>query len=64
MMELVLATDLKRHFDILVEFNEKVFKKISSAKKLIFYANIFTAQVNTRGLDWKAESDRLLIMQM
>ncbi|KAK3097062.1 hypothetical protein FSP39_006002 [Pinctada imbricata] len=45
-IENILATDLKRHFEILAEFNAK--------------ANDEEAV----GLDWTAETDRLLAMQM
>jgi hypothetical protein len=30
-IEFILATDLKRHFEILAEFNAKVFKNLSSS---------------------------------
>ncbi|KAK7076454.1 cGMP-inhibited 3',5'-cyclic phosphodiesterase B [Halocaridina rubra] len=45
-IEAILATDLKRHFEILAEFNAK--------------AN----EPDAPGLDWSAETDRLLALQM
>ncbi|XP_077177811.1 cGMP-inhibited 3',5'-cyclic phosphodiesterase 3B isoform X2 [Paroedura picta] len=45
-IETILATDLKKHFDFLAEFNTKV------------------NDVNSHGIEWNNESDRLLVCQM
>ncbi|XP_061739443.1 cGMP-inhibited 3',5'-cyclic phosphodiesterase 3B [Nerophis ophidion] len=45
-IEAILATDLKKHFDFLAEFNSKV------------------NDVNSPGIDWANENDRLLVCQM
>ncbi|KAL7854854.1 hypothetical protein SRHO_G00170440 [Serrasalmus rhombeus] len=45
-IEAILATDLKKHFDFLAEFNSKV------------------SDVNSPGIDWTNENDRLLVGQM
>ncbi|RWS28465.1 cGMP-inhibited 3':5'-cyclic phosphodiesterase A-like protein [Leptotrombidium deliense] len=45
-IELILATDLKRHFEILAEFNAKMNDDEAS------------------GIDWFAETDRLLVIEM
>ncbi|XP_053368474.1 cGMP-inhibited 3',5'-cyclic phosphodiesterase 3B isoform X2 [Clarias gariepinus] len=45
-IEAVLATDLKKHFDFLAEFNSKV------------------TDVNSPGIDWTNENDRLLVCQV
>lgn len=45
-IEAILATDLKKHFDFLAEFNAK--------------AN----DVNSNGIEWSSESDRLLVCQV
>ncbi|XP_069823866.1 cGMP-inhibited 3',5'-cyclic phosphodiesterase 3B [Dendropsophus ebraccatus] len=45
-IEAVLATDLKKHFDFLAEFNAKV------------------NDVNSNGIDWSNENDRLLVCQV
>uniref|UniRef100_A0A670I759 Phosphodiesterase n=1 Tax=Podarcis muralis TaxID=64176 RepID=A0A670I759_PODMU len=45
-IEAILATDLKKHFDFLAEFNAK--------------AN----DVNSHGIEWSNESDRLLVCQI
>ncbi|TUQ53284.1 cGMP-inhibited 3',5'-cyclic phosphodiesterase B [Bagarius yarrelli] len=45
-IEAVLATDLKKHFDFLAEFNAKV------------------TDVNSPGIDWTNENDRLLVCQV
>ncbi|KAF6333885.1 phosphodiesterase 3B [Rhinolophus ferrumequinum] len=45
-IEAILATDLKKHFDFLAEFNAK--------------AN----DVNSNGLEWSSENDRLLVCQV
>ncbi|XP_062052439.1 cGMP-inhibited 3',5'-cyclic phosphodiesterase 3B isoform X2 [Lepus europaeus] len=45
-IEAILATDLKKHFDFLAEFNAK--------------AN----DVNSNGIEWNSESDRLLVCQV
>ncbi|XP_028813055.1 cGMP-inhibited 3',5'-cyclic phosphodiesterase B isoform X2 [Denticeps clupeoides] len=45
-IEAILATDLKKHFDFLAEFNAK--------------AN----DVNSPGIDWTNENDRLLVCQV
>ncbi|TRY66595.1 hypothetical protein DNTS_014343 [Danionella cerebrum] len=45
-IEAILATDLKKHFDFLAEFNSK--------------AN----DVNSPGIDWTNENDRLLVCQV
>uniref|UniRef100_H3CVG5 Phosphodiesterase n=1 Tax=Tetraodon nigroviridis TaxID=99883 RepID=H3CVG5_TETNG len=45
-IEAILATDLKKHFDFLAEFNSKV------------------NDVNSPGIDWTNENDRLLVCQV
>ncbi|KAM8940401.1 cGMP-inhibited 3',5'-cyclic phosphodiesterase 3B [Pelodytes ibericus] len=45
-IEAILATDLKKHFDFLAEFNAKV------------------NDVNSNGIDWNNENDRLLVCQV
>ncbi|XP_012889576.1 PREDICTED: cGMP-inhibited 3',5'-cyclic phosphodiesterase B [Dipodomys ordii] len=45
-IEAILATDLKKHFDFLAEFNAK--------------AN----DVNSNGIEWNSENDRLLVCQV
>ncbi|XP_041852283.1 cGMP-inhibited 3',5'-cyclic phosphodiesterase B isoform X2 [Melanotaenia boesemani] len=45
-IEAILATDLKKHFDFLAEFNNKV------------------NDVNSPGIDWTNENDRLLVCQV
>ncbi|KAM4617280.1 cGMP-inhibited 3',5'-cyclic phosphodiesterase 3B [Discoglossus pictus] len=45
-IEAILATDLKKHFDFLAEFNAKV------------------NDVNSNGIDWGNENDRLLVCQV
>ncbi|XP_046897375.1 cGMP-inhibited 3',5'-cyclic phosphodiesterase B isoform X2 [Hypomesus transpacificus] len=45
-IEAILATDLKKHFDFLAEFNSKV------------------NDVNSPGIDWTNENDRLLVCQI
>uniref|UniRef100_G3T1U9 Phosphodiesterase n=1 Tax=Loxodonta africana TaxID=9785 RepID=G3T1U9_LOXAF len=45
-IEIILATDLKKHFDFLAEFNAK--------------AN----DVNSNGIEWSNENDRLLVCQV
>ncbi|MEQ2217252.1 hypothetical protein XENOCAPTIV_001554, partial [Xenoophorus captivus] len=45
-IEAILATDLKKHFDFLAEFNTKV------------------NDVNSPGIDWTNENDRLLVCQV
>ncbi|XP_004711674.2 cGMP-inhibited 3',5'-cyclic phosphodiesterase B, partial [Echinops telfairi] len=45
-IEAILATDLKKHFDFLAEFNAK--------------AN----DVNSNGIEWSNENDRLLVCQL
>ncbi|XP_017334367.1 cGMP-inhibited 3',5'-cyclic phosphodiesterase 3B isoform X1 [Ictalurus punctatus] len=45
-IEAILATDLKKHFDFLAEFNSKV------------------TDVNSPGIDWTSENDRLLVCQV
>ncbi|XP_034047039.1 cGMP-inhibited 3',5'-cyclic phosphodiesterase B [Thalassophryne amazonica] len=45
-IEDILATDLKKHFDFLAEFNAKV------------------NDVNSPGIDWTNENDRLLVCQV
>ncbi|XP_048828657.1 cGMP-inhibited 3',5'-cyclic phosphodiesterase B-like [Brienomyrus brachyistius] len=45
-IEAILATDLKKHFDFLAEFNSKV------------------NDVNSPGIDWSNENDRLLVCQV
>lgn len=45
-IEAILATDLKKHFDFLAEFNAK--------------AN----DVNSNGIEWTSENDRLLVCQV
>ncbi|XP_063736796.1 cGMP-inhibited 3',5'-cyclic phosphodiesterase 3B isoform X1 [Eleginops maclovinus] len=45
-IEAILATDLKKHFDFLAEFNAKV------------------NDVNSPGIDWTNENDRLLVCQV
>ncbi|KAB0371237.1 hypothetical protein FD755_017646 [Muntiacus reevesi] len=45
-IEAILATDLKKHFDFLAEFNAK--------------AN----DVNSNGIEWRNENDRLLVCQV
>ncbi|XP_053139689.1 cGMP-inhibited 3',5'-cyclic phosphodiesterase 3B isoform X2 [Hemicordylus capensis] len=45
-IEAILATDLKKHFDFLAEFNAKV------------------SDVNSHGIEWNNESDRLLVCQI
>ncbi|KAM3919619.1 cGMP-inhibited 3',5'-cyclic phosphodiesterase 3B [Leptodactylus fuscus] len=45
-IEAILATDLKKHFDFLAEFNAKV------------------NDVNSNGIDWSNENDRLLVCQI
>lgn len=45
-IEAILATDLKKHFDFLAEFNSKV------------------NDVNSPGVDWTNENDRLLVCQV
>ncbi|KAF7703455.1 cGMP-inhibited 3',5'-cyclic phosphodiesterase B [Silurus meridionalis] len=45
-IEAILATDLKKHFDFLAEFNSKV------------------TDVNSPGIDWTNENDRLLVCQV
>ncbi|XP_005380390.2 PREDICTED: cGMP-inhibited 3',5'-cyclic phosphodiesterase B [Chinchilla lanigera] len=45
-IEAILATDLKKHFDFLAEFNAK--------------AN----DVNSNGIEWSSENDRLLVCQV
>uniref|UniRef100_A0A4W4GVP0 Phosphodiesterase n=1 Tax=Electrophorus electricus TaxID=8005 RepID=A0A4W4GVP0_ELEEL len=45
-IETILATDLKKHFDFLAEFNSKV------------------NDVNSPGIDWTSENDRLLVCQV
>ncbi|KAL4622844.1 cGMP-inhibited 3',5'-cyclic phosphodiesterase B [Arapaima gigas] len=45
-IEAILATDLKKHFDFLAEFNSKV------------------NDVNSAGIDWGNENDRLLVCQV
>ncbi|KAJ8249146.1 hypothetical protein GJAV_G00231660 [Gymnothorax javanicus] len=45
-IEAILATDLKKHFDFLAEFNSKV------------------NDVNSPGIDWTNENDRLLACQV
>ncbi|XP_076466592.1 cGMP-inhibited 3',5'-cyclic phosphodiesterase 3A-like isoform X2 [Babylonia areolata] len=47
-IEIVLATDLKRHFEILAEFNAKVNEE---------------AEEGGVGVDWSVETDRLLVLQ-
>ncbi|KAI1232587.1 cGMP-inhibited 3', partial [Lamprotornis superbus] len=45
-IEAILATDLKKHFDFLAEFNAKV------------------NDMNSNGLEWSSENDRLLACQI
>uniref|UniRef100_A0A8D0HD46 Phosphodiesterase n=1 Tax=Sphenodon punctatus TaxID=8508 RepID=A0A8D0HD46_SPHPU len=45
-IEAILATDLKKHFDFLAEFNAKV------------------NDVNSNGIEWSNENDRLLVCQI
>ncbi|XP_056410266.1 cGMP-inhibited 3',5'-cyclic phosphodiesterase 3B [Hyla sarda] len=45
-IEAILATDLKKHFDFLAEFNAKV------------------NDMNSNGIDWSNENDRLLVCQV
>nr|XP_040015833.1 cGMP-inhibited 3',5'-cyclic phosphodiesterase B [Gasterosteus aculeatus aculeatus] len=45
-IEAILATDLKKHFDFLAEFNGKV------------------NDVNSPGIDWTNENDRMLVCQV
>ncbi|NXA49315.1 PDE3B phosphodiesterase, partial [Nothocercus julius] len=45
-IEAILATDLKKHFDFLAEFNAK--------------AN----DINSHGIEWSSENDRLLVCQI
>ncbi|XP_052001499.1 cGMP-inhibited 3',5'-cyclic phosphodiesterase 3B [Xyrauchen texanus] len=45
-IEAILATDLKKHFDFLAEFNSKV------------------NDVNSPGIEWTNENDRLLVCQV
>lgn len=46
MIEAILATDLKKHFDFLAEFNAKV------------------NDMNSNGIEWSNENDRLLACQI
>nr|XP_025042032.1 cGMP-inhibited 3',5'-cyclic phosphodiesterase B isoform X4 [Pelodiscus sinensis] len=45
-IEAILATDLKKHFDFLAEFNAKV------------------NDINSHGIEWNNENDRLLVCQI
>ncbi|XP_074950818.1 cGMP-inhibited 3',5'-cyclic phosphodiesterase 3B [Phalacrocorax aristotelis] len=45
-IEAILATDLKKHFDFLAEFNAKV------------------NDINSHGIEWSSENDRLLACQI
>ncbi|KAF1408694.1 cGMP-inhibited 3',5'-cyclic phosphodiesterase B, partial [Spheniscus humboldti] len=45
-IEAILATDLKKHFDFLAEFNAKV------------------SDINSQGIEWSNENDRLLACQI
>ncbi|XP_030306842.1 cGMP-inhibited 3',5'-cyclic phosphodiesterase B isoform X1 [Calypte anna] len=45
-IEAILATDLKKHFDFLAEFNAKV------------------NDINSHGIEWSNENDRLLVCQI
>ena len=61
-IELVLATDLKRHFDILAEFNAKVCRL--QAVPVSLYSCLQVNETASPGIDWFSETDRLLVMQM
>ncbi|XP_072045940.1 LOW QUALITY PROTEIN: cGMP-inhibited 3',5'-cyclic phosphodiesterase 3A-like [Amphiura filiformis] len=58
-IEFILATDLKRHFDFLVEFNAK----IRSEKKKCF-AHLLVNDMDAPGINWSSDADRLLAGQM
>uniref|UniRef100_A0A668A301 Phosphodiesterase n=1 Tax=Myripristis murdjan TaxID=586833 RepID=A0A668A301_9TELE len=49
-IEAILATDLKKHFDFLAEFNAKTFHQVGDDA--------------VSGIDWTNENDRLLVCQM
>ncbi|KPP71809.1 hypothetical protein Z043_109245 [Scleropages formosus] len=59
-IEAILATDLKKHFDFLAEFNSKagcVFPSFSLVPSSV-------NDVNSPGIDWTNENDRLLVCQV
>lgn len=67
-IEFILSTDLKRHFEILAEFNAKVINYDFFVIKYVLHA-VSTSFVKVNddeapGIDWFSETDRLLLMQM
>lgn len=72
-IEAILATDLKKHFDFLAEFNAKVstsdrsYTCIDTCCVHSVYVCILCLQVGDdgcSGIDWTNENDRLLVCQM
>ncbi|XP_069104383.1 cGMP-inhibited 3',5'-cyclic phosphodiesterase 3A-like isoform X3 [Argopecten irradians] len=57
-IELILATDLKRHFEILAEFNAKLHISGCGGQ---YHVN---DEESSTGIDWSVETERLLVMQM
>ncbi|MFT7816688.1 cGMP-inhibited 3',5'-cyclic phosphodiesterase B [Arapaima gigas] len=60
-IEAILATDLKKHFDFLAEFNSKagdIFLSFSP------FSSFLVNDVNSPGIDWTNENDRLLVCQV
>ena len=65
-IEAILATDLKKHFDFLAEFNAKVTVYIltpDTNPTTMFSLNI-TFLEGCSGIEWSNENDRLLVCQM
>lgn len=76
-IEAILATDLKKHFDFLAEFNAKVINQIcrittpstSSTSEFVFIqpflcTSLQVGDEGVSGIDWTNENDRLLVCQM
>ncbi|XP_021363584.1 cGMP-inhibited 3',5'-cyclic phosphodiesterase A-like isoform X4 [Mizuhopecten yessoensis] len=59
-IELILATDLKRHFEILAEFNAKLHISGCGGQCLTRVND----EESSTGIDWSVETERLLVMQM
>ncbi|KAI8487078.1 cGMP-inhibited 3',5'-cyclic phosphodiesterase B [Branchiostoma belcheri] len=67
-IEAILATDLKRHFDFLTEFNAKLaaLNTPSETSSECSFSEVKEKmnEDDSPGIDWRNENDRLLVVQM
>lgn len=70
-IELILATDLMRHYELVSAFNKKVptttrLKQMHAQNNdsLTFFTSIQLNNVGRHNIDWFCESDRLLVMEI